>query len=147
MAKLELLWNVELPLFKILFNNDLFSAIEVKKLDDFLLEIWLNDEDLSTYKDLQKIDTSDIDRDRVNSYQNNIIDLFANKREFIKSTISKTEVFKNLTSNLRKKISVDNEKNLEIILYNLISSFLIKNLKSCLCSTPHQPYVGLNWRK
>lgn len=115
MAKLELLWNVELPLFKILFNNDLFSAIEVKKLDDFLLEIWLNDEDLSTYKDLQKIDTSNIDRARVNSYQNNIIDLFSNKKEFIKSTISKTEVFKSLTSNLRKKISVDNEKNLEII--------------------------------
>lgn len=115
MAKLELLWNVELPLFKILFNNDLFSAIEVKKLDDFLLEIWLNDEDLSKYKELQQIDTSGIDRDRVNSYQNNIIDLFANKKEFIKSTISKTEVFKSLTSNLRKKISVDNEKNLEII--------------------------------
>lgn len=115
MKKLKLLWNIELPLFKILFNNDLFSSIEVKKLKDFLIDIWLTNDDLDTYEKLQKIDTSDVDRSKVNDYQNHVIDLFASKKDFIKDVISKTEVFKEMFAHLRKKLSVENEKILDII--------------------------------
>lgn len=109
------LWNVELPLFKILFNNDLFSSIEVSKLDVFLIEIWLTQEDIATYKQLQKMDILNIDIKKVKLYNDHVLELFSTMKSYILFTISESDVFKDLLINLNKKIIVDKNKVLEII--------------------------------
>ncbi|MDD3144695.1 MAG: hypothetical protein PHV23_01130 [Candidatus Gracilibacteria bacterium] len=109
------LGNVELPLFKILFNNDLFSSIEVSKLDVFLIEIGLTQEDIATYKQLQKMDILNIDIKKVKLYNDHVLELFSTMKSYILFTISESDVFKDLLINLNKKIIVDKNKVLEII--------------------------------
>jgi len=120
----DLPWNIELPFLKILFNNDLFSAIEVQKLDIFLQDIWLSPEDLETYKQLQKIDLTSIDREKVRIYEAKIMELFATKKLFIISIINKTDVFIELFKQLNFKLSVDKNRILEII-YEYIRFWLL----------------------
>jgi len=115
MAKLELLWDVELPFFKILFNNGNFSVLEFKKLHDFLKNIWLTDEDLDTYTQLKKMDISTIDREKVKMYNDKIRELFITKKFFIISTINKTADFNDFISQLNIKLSVDRNRILEIV--------------------------------
>ena len=110
MAKLELLWDVELPFFKMLFNNGNFSVLEFKKLHDFLKNIWLTDEDLDTYTQLKKMDISTIDREKVKMYNDKIRELFITKKFFIISTINKTADFNDFISQLNIKLSVDRNR-------------------------------------
>lgn len=93
MWKENLLSNVELPFFKILFNNSLFSEIEINKLHNFLEDIWLSEQDLNTYKELQNTDVSLIDREKVKSYHDNIRELFMTRKCFILAVIIKSIEF------------------------------------------------------
>ncbi|MDD2907355.1 MAG: hypothetical protein PHH98_01810 [Candidatus Gracilibacteria bacterium] len=93
MGKENLLSNVELPFFKILFNNSLFSEIEINKLHNFLEDIGLSEQDLNTYKELQNTDVSLIDREKVKSYHDNIRELFMTRKCFILAVIIKSIEF------------------------------------------------------
>ncbi len=115
MAKLELLWKVDLPFFKVLFTNSNISLLELNKLHDFLKDIWFDDETLDTYHELKKIDITNIDREKVKKYNDKVIALFATRKYFIISLINKTDVFNDFISQLNIKLSVDKTRILEII--------------------------------
>lgn len=115
MAKLELLWKVDLPFFKVLFTNSNISLLELNKLHDFLKDIWFDDETLDTYHELKKIDITNIDREKVKKYNDKVIALFATRKYFIISLINKTDVFNDFISQLNIKLSVDKNRILEII--------------------------------
>lgn len=115
MAKLELLWKVDLPFFKVLFTNSNISLLELNKLHDFLKDIWFDDETLVTYHELKKIDITNIDREKVKKYNDKVIALFATRKYFIISLINKTDVFNDFISQLNIKLSVDKNRILEII--------------------------------
>lgn len=124
MAKLELLWQVDLPFFKVLFNNTNISLIELNKLHIFLKDIWFDDEILDTYQELKKIDTSNIDREKVRLYHDKVRELFMTKKYFIISSIKKTDVFNDFISQLNLKLSVDKNRILEIIFEYIYFSLL-----------------------